>query len=132
MNDKFRRIAFTVFSVLLGLLFMQIGSEKLLGGRVEQFVYYGYPNWFRILTGVIELSGGLLVIVPRTRLVGAAMIFATMTGALLTHLRVGDPAVASAGAIVFLVCSSIVLAGEIRRRRSSVACATPREAVAQL
>jgi DoxX-like family len=62
-----RRTAISVLRVFLGLVFVTIGVAKLSGtlNTVETFEDFGWGQWFRYATGVIDLVGALLVFVPR-------------------------------------------------------------------
>ena len=53
-------------------------------------------SWLMPLVAVAEIIGGLLVIIPRTRALGALIIFPIMVGILLTHLLVDTSNVAVA------------------------------------
>jgi hypothetical protein len=63
---------------------------------VRNFEHLGYPQWFRLLTGVLEVLGGagvmigLLVFPPLVPLATLGLA-GVMLGALVSHLRVGDP-----------------------------------------
>jgi hypothetical protein len=50
-----------VVQVILGLLFVSIGGMTVAGMNryVENFRRFGYPQWFRIVTGSLEVLGGL-------------------------------------------------------------------------
>ena len=50
-----------VVQVVLGLLFVLIGSMTVAGMKmfVENFRHFGYPQWFRIVTGSLEVLGDL-------------------------------------------------------------------------
>lgn len=84
------RSADWVIRVILALAFVSAGSMKLVG--VAQFVtlfdQIGLGQWFRLLTGGLEVIGGLLVLVPRTSMIGAALLACVMLGATITHLAV--------------------------------------------
>ena len=69
------------------LMFLFAGGFKLSGAQaaIDNFARWGYPDWFRIFTGVLEVTAAVLVIIPRTSFYGAALIMATMIGAVLTH-----------------------------------------------
>lgn len=41
--------------------------------------------------GVVEIAVAILFLIPRTSFVGAILITAYLGGAIMTHLRVGDP-----------------------------------------
>jgi putative oxidoreductase len=80
-------------SLVLGVLFLMSGGSKILGSQmhIESFARWGYPQWFRVVTGLVEASGALLVIASaRTRFYGAALLVGTMAGAALTHLRFNE------------------------------------------
>lgn len=101
---------------LLGFIMLAAGSAKLLGIDlvVEDFGRYGYPEWFLIVTGVIEAFGGLgllvgLVFAPTLAVLGGLLIIATMAGALLTHLfRVDDPLWRFVGPSIYLTVGFLV------------------------
>lgn len=82
---------------LLGLVFLGSGGSKLAGSAdmVDDFDRFHYPQWFRVVTGAVEVSGalGLLLGLFRPALAPLAglLLGATMTGALATHAKVKDP-----------------------------------------
>jgi hypothetical protein len=41
--------------------------------------------------GVVEIAVAILFLIPRTAFIGAILISAYLGGAIMTHLRVGDP-----------------------------------------
>jgi hypothetical protein len=41
--------------------------------------------------GVVEIAVAILFLIPRTSFIGAILITAYLGGAIMTHLRVGDP-----------------------------------------
>ena len=45
-------------------------------------------SWLMPLIATAELTGGLLILFPRTRALGLLIVFPVMTGVLLTHLTV--------------------------------------------
>ena len=45
-------------------------------------------SWLMPLIGAAEVLGGLLIIFPRTRALGALVVFPVMVGVLLTHFTV--------------------------------------------
>ena len=50
------------------------------------FEEWGYPIWFRILIGILELAGGILVVIPMWRHWGSLLLFFIMIGALITRI----------------------------------------------
>lgn len=50
--------------VMLALAMVGAGGAKMGGveSRVEEFQRYGYPQWFRLATGSIELLAGVVLV----------------------------------------------------------------------
>ena len=90
--EKIARIA---VGTLLGLWFLLAGAQKFLSRPAfnEMFGDFGLPLWAVPIIGVIELLGGILVLIPRTAVYGAGVIIAVMIGAAGCHLisGVGSP-----------------------------------------
>jgi len=84
------RIALIIVKVLLTLAFVAAGGAKLMGApmMVETYEALGTGQWFRYVTGIIEIGGAALLWVPRRQWLGAALLGATMVGAVLAHLLV--------------------------------------------
>ena len=70
------------WAVRLGvaLVFIDIGYEKVFPAAssywVRIFTDIGFGLWFMYLTGMLQIIGGLLMIVPRTAVFGAALLAA--------------------------------------------------------
>lgn len=84
------RILRAALPIPFGLLFVYIGWTKFESHSmwVQVFDRIGLGQWFRYVTGAIQIAGGLLLIPPRTRIVGGAMIACTMLGAVVVDLFV--------------------------------------------
>lgn len=82
-----RRIVWGV-RILLALAFGAAGLAKLAGvpQMVQVFEAVGFGQWFRYLTGVVEVGGAVLLLVPATGFIGGLLLTATMAGAVATHL----------------------------------------------
>ena len=95
-SGKGRTIGLWVLRVLLGAAFLAAGGAKLAGAQamVEIFQKVGIGQWFRIVTGLLEVSGGILLLIPRLTFYGAALLLVGMVGAVTAHLTVlgGNPA----------------------------------------
>lgn len=78
-------------------MFLLAGALKLTGNpmMVQMFGAIGLGQWFRYLTGTIEVAGAVALLVPAVSAYGAAALAATMVGAILTHLFIvgGSPVV---------------------------------------
>lgn len=64
------------------LYFKFTGAEE----SVYIFTTLGIEPYGRIGSGVVELIASILILIPRTTLLGALMGLGTMAGALLSHL----------------------------------------------
>jgi putative oxidoreductase len=93
---------------LLALAFMAAGGAKLYGVPmlVEEFQHIGLGQWFRYVTGGLEIMGAILLLLPHKAALGALLLICIMTGAVITHLFViGGSAVP---AMVLLALNAIV------------------------
>jgi putative oxidoreductase len=106
----------TLWTAQLGLagMFLLAGGSKLTGApaMVALFDAIGVGQWFRYVTGLIEVGSAVALLVPSLATFGAIALVATMAGAILTHLLVvgGSPA-----APVILFIGSLVVAWARRR-----------------
>jgi len=76
---------------------------------VQEFGIIGLGQWFRYFTGTIEVTSAVLLLIPSLAAYGAAALFVTMIGAIVTHLFVvgGSPLIpivllASTGTIAWV------------------------------
>ncbi|MDB5083212.1 MAG: hypothetical protein JWN30_98 [Bacilli bacterium] len=102
-----------IIQIILGLLFLMAGVMKFAAKQqVEAFQKYGYPQWFRIVTGVVEVIGAVGLIVgiwnPMLATLAGLWLGVTMLGALITHIRLHDPVKVMITPIVLLILSVIV------------------------
>ena len=89
-----RRILWTV-RVLLAMAFGAAGAAKLAGAApmVQIFDLIGIGQWFRYVTGIVEVTGAVLLLVPATGFFGGLLLCVTMAFGVATHLLVigGSP-----------------------------------------
>ncbi|VFR32657.1 hypothetical protein ANK1_4209 [plant metagenome] len=88
--------------------FLAAGGAKLVGVpmMVETFDHIGIGQWFRVVTGLVEVVGGVAILVPATAALGGLLLAITMLFAVLIHLFViGGSAVP---AIVLLAITATV------------------------
>jgi putative oxidoreductase len=75
--------------IAVGLVFVTVGSSKFRDPMwVRLFGQIGLGQWFRYLTGVMQIGGGLLVLIPRLALMAVIMLACTMAGAAIAWLTV--------------------------------------------
>lgn len=95
------RIALYVGVVIVFLSMIVMGAlPKLapdlpLGGDPDAMLdmwinVYGYPLWFRWVTGVLELVAAVLILIPSVRFWGGLLTACIMIGAAITNLRAGE------------------------------------------
>lgn len=111
-----RTVGMWLPALLLILLFARQGWAQFSdsSGWAAAFRHWGYPDWFRVTIGVLELTAALLLALGRTAALGALIIIVVMLGAWATHI-VFDGGRHMTSEVVPLVLASIVL---ILRRRS--------------
>jgi uncharacterized membrane protein YphA (DoxX/SURF4 family) len=81
-----KEVAIWVLTIALVLMFGNAGIRKFFehGGWTRMFHNLGFPDWFRILIGVLETAAAALLLVPRTAAYGAAVVIPIMIGAIVT------------------------------------------------
>jgi uncharacterized membrane protein YphA (DoxX/SURF4 family) len=74
-------------TLLLASIFIPQGLGKFsaTSGWRPAFRHWGYPTWFLLTVGGVELVAGLLLLWRRTAPVAALMIITVMAGAMWTH-----------------------------------------------
>lgn len=107
-------------AILLILIFAPQGWAKFsdTSGWAVAFRHWGYPVWFRVTIGILELAAVVLLALGRTAAWGAILIILVMLGAWATHL-IFDGGRNMTSEVVPLVLASIVLVV----RRSQIATA---------
>ena len=85
-----RKVARSMPAITVGFVFIIIGYTKLDGSPTSEWVRVfdriGLGQWFRIVTGVVQMVGGLLFMPSRSRTAGAILLASTMVGAALVDL----------------------------------------------
>ena len=87
-------ISLWAVQVALAGMFLLAGTPKLLGdpAMVGLFDAIGIGQWFRYVTGLIEVVSAVALLVPSLAVFGALALVPTMVGAVATHLFiVGGP-----------------------------------------
>lgn len=97
-------------ALLLVLIFAPQGYAKFsdTSGWAKAFRHWGYPDWFRVTIGAIELVAVALLLWGRTAGIGAMLILSVMLGAWGTHLAF-DNGRHMTSEVVPLVLATIVL-----------------------
>lgn len=84
-----------VLSLLFGILFINAGLNKFFNympmptnlpkKMLDVFNAFMQVGWLLPLVGVVEILGGILFIIPKTRALGAIIILPVMVGIILTN-----------------------------------------------
>ena len=78
-----------ILQVFLAALFLLSGATKFSAHFVywvELFAKLGIGQWFRHFIGGLEVVCAVLLLIPRTSAIAAALLACTMAGAMRTHL----------------------------------------------
>jgi len=96
---------------IISIFFIQAGALKLLGDArmVDTFNTFGYPDWFRITIGILEIAGAISLFIRFSSRYGALCLAAIMIGAIASGLVAGtsDGAFMEAILLCCLVCIAI-------------------------
>jgi putative oxidoreductase len=108
-GEQRNRIGDWVLRGGIALAFFLFGLEKFssVPGTpwVKLFEQIGMGQWFRYFTGVVEIVGSMLVVIPWTARAGLGLLAATMAAAaLILDFVIGHPAdsILSTGLFIIL------------------------------
>ena len=76
-----------IITLFLALVCLRSGLQKVTGNIfwLRDFHRWGYPDWFRVVVGIAELTSLALLLVPRLASYGASLFAVVMLGAIFTH-----------------------------------------------
>lgn len=79
-----------VLRLLMAALFLFAAFAKLSGQQmmVDEFQTVGLGQWFRYLTGLFELAGGVMVLIPALSVPGALVLLVVDVGAFFAQVFV--------------------------------------------
>ena len=96
MKSSMKSKVLFVVALLVGLFFVNAGLDKffhympmpkdLSEKMLKAFNAFTEIGWLMPLVGFAEIIGGLLIIIPGTRALGALIIFPVMVGIFLTNI----------------------------------------------
>jgi uncharacterized membrane protein YphA (DoxX/SURF4 family) len=108
-----------ILRIVVAVLLLQTLFFKFSGAAESVFIFsqLGAEPWGRIGSGVIELIASVLILIPRTVVLGALLCIGTIAGAILAHMfklgvkltAVGDMGELFGLAIIILVASAGIL-----------------------
>ncbi len=97
--------------IMLQTLYFKFTAQE---ESIQLFTTLGMEPWGRISTGVLELIASILLLIPRTTLLGAILGAGLMSGAIFFHLTKlginfgGSNLLFIYAVIVFLACAMLV------------------------
>lgn len=106
------KIIYWVATIWLSLGMASTGIVQLIrmDEEVEKMNALGYPSYFLSIIGIWKLLGVVAVLIPKFPLIkewAYAGFFFLMSGAIFTHLAVGDEAVEYFGPTLLLVLTIV-------------------------
>ena len=115
-TGKMMHVGLWILQIGAAGMFLMVGFFKLSGDprMVGLFDAIGFGQWFRYVTGSLEVLGAFLLLIPRLSGLGALLLVGAMLGAVATHLFVvGGSAL---GATILLIVTGVIAWG--RRKRT--------------
>tara|TARA_B110000208_G_scaffold36704_1_gene48678 strand:- start:1377 stop:1724 length:348 start_codon:yes stop_codon:yes gene_type:complete len=102
------KYVFIGLRVVLALVFLAAGGAKLAGAEmmVGTFQAIGLGEWFRYLTGALEVGAAILLWAPGRQLLASTVLLATMVGAVLAHLFILGPSLVPA-LVLGILCAIV-------------------------
>ena len=104
------KIALWVVQIGLAAMFLMAGGSKLTAAptMVALFDAIGWGQWFRYVTGAIETSAAVALLIPSAAVYGAMLLIPTMIGAIVTNLFLGQSVIPPL--VLLLVASAVAWA----------------------
>lgn len=103
-----------VLQSLLALVFLMTGFMKISGNKqqVETFKHLNLPQWFRVVTGWVQLVGVAGLVIgfwnPGVTALAGLWLAITMLGGVITHIRAKDPISQAIPAFILAVLATII------------------------
>ena len=109
LDDRPDRVGTLIAWILrlgVGIAFLWVGMSKFgaHSAWISVFERIGFGQWFRYVTGAVQMTGAALVLVPRTSFAGILEVACTMLGAMAAWIfRLGAPANAVIPGVILVV-----------------------------
>lgn len=125
-NCRTRSIASWIIQIIAAAILAQTIYFKFTGAEESKYIFtvLGAEPWGRVATGCAELVAVILLLMPRTVTLGAALSLGMMIGAIGSHFAKLGLVVKYDGGLLFglavtvFVCSAAILV--VRRRQIPV------------
>lgn len=117
----FAKINGSQFTVLESELSRPMGE---VSGFWLTWHYFGFSPVYGAFLALVQIVSGVLLLVPRTALLGAVIMLPVVVNILLVDVLYGVDIGGTLAAVALLVCLSIVIAPFVTRLRSAVVLGT--------
>jgi len=105
------KIIYWIATIWLALGMVSTGIVQLLKGKtgaggVDSITHLGYPVYFLTLLGIWKILGAIVVLIPKFPLLkewAYAGFFFAMSGAIFSHMMVGNPFKEIAPSLLLLI-----------------------------
>lgn len=107
MQDKIHNILSMIAGAVMAIFglnkFLQFMSMPEMGADASAFMgALGASGWFFPLLAVVEITGGIFLLLNKYRPLGAIVLFPALVGIVLFHLFM-DPGGIVVGGVIFLI-----------------------------
>lgn len=109
---KRTKIIYWIATIWLSLGMLSTGIVQLLQLKeeVDMMTHLGYPLYFLTLLGIWKILGVITILIPKLPTLkewAYAGFFFSMSGAVYSHLAIGDPAIELFGPVLLLVLTGV-------------------------
>ena len=115
LSDKTRERFYFVFRVLVGLMFLQHGAQKLFGafsgpGLAGFAGFAGIPVWLAGVVGTIEFVGGIFIVIGLfTRTTAVISAINLIVALIIVHFPNGVIPVINGGELAILYIATFLI-----------------------
>jgi uncharacterized membrane protein YphA (DoxX/SURF4 family) len=83
-RSRFDLLKTWLIRIIAAMLYLSVGWSKFSPRSqwVRIFAQIGFGQWFRYVTGILQVGGALMVLIPRLVPVGIVILVCTMVGAM--------------------------------------------------
>ena len=108
--EKFKPYILWTTKIIISILFLLASLGKLSKNEsvIDMFRNWGYFDGFYFYIGLMECILAVLLLIPRTSLYAAILLFVLMIGALFTHF-IHDPYTEMVRPLVFMALISMII-----------------------
>lgn len=99
--------------ILAAIILLQTLYFKFSGAEESIYIFktVGMEPWGRYGSGIVESIAGILLLIPRTAWIGAALAIGVMSGALFFHMTTLGVEVMGDGGALFYLAVTVFVAG---------------------